>query len=413
MGNKIKISDIKNSQQLKVLLLMLVIIAYLALAAYSYYWFAVIANYSPGADFKIYWLAYLNAIDNDSPYWPYEIGRTFLYHPFALSFMSPLSMLQKYRTIGMTWIFLSMLAFAGAVYVTLQIAKDFFPGRKNFKIAGVNPVFITIIAVLAFVPMWETFLFGQINAFVYLFIVLSLKDHLEDRPWRSGLWLAFAILLKTSPIIMLGYFAARLRWKEVASSILSLLIGTILATMQFSPKILRHFLQILPGISNGIHVSINNYSPLIISHRIVEYFSMSINNETLVFVNKGILALFLALILGVTFWKTWRGHEANNWLFVALWAVIVFFSPLVWLHHGLFLTLPLVLFLNYNRTTFYLGGVVMFAFQFTRLLQVKAILVGVTPFTGGLIVVCMSLWLGLRPQVNPQIRASSLDVSKV
>lgn len=396
-----EIKEAGSFVHVKHIMVVLGIIIYIFLGGQIHYWINGFADRAFGGDFSIYWDAVLAALSNENPYLPYEIGYSFIYPPFSLSLISLFSVFSKYEIIKQVWILINIFAFVGAVFVSLFIQSHFLQGKEPFKVGGIKSEIITFIALLSFAPVWETFILGQINALPFLFIALALKAHLQERPWRSGIWLALAILLKISPLILLGYFAARLRWREILSTLLTLLLTTAIAALQFGFDIVEQFLQILPWLSTEIHPASYNQSVLAITYRVAALFAIPVSDETLIWAHKLLFMATLGLILGVILWKTWRGHVVSPWFFAALLAVVIFFSPLLWFHHALFLTLPLVLLLNYNQKTFTWGAGILLLFQVNRLFEGLVFYMALPAMVGGVALIFVCLWLAFESKRSP------------
>ena len=72
---------------------------------------------------------------------------------------------------------------------------------------------ICILAFLAFMPLRNNFLLGQMHILVLLFITISAWLYFEDSQFWSGISLAAAAALKIYPALFLVYFAWKRQWR--------------------------------------------------------------------------------------------------------------------------------------------------------------------------------------------------------
>ena len=83
--------------------------------------------------------------------------------------------------------------------------------------AGPLEVFLGVLLnmVLFFYAVRQTFGLGQMNGLVVCLLAVALMLALQQRDGWSGAVIAGAAVLKVSPILLLGYFIARQRWRAV------------------------------------------------------------------------------------------------------------------------------------------------------------------------------------------------------
>ena len=93
------------------------ILLYLALGLFSEYWLGVVTTHPLGDDFKIYYGALLKAGAGENPYQPYSIGGSFIYHPFALTFVSLFSWVGDQWMATYLWMAASLSAWAIAIWL--------------------------------------------------------------------------------------------------------------------------------------------------------------------------------------------------------------------------------------------------------------------------------------------------------
>src|SRR5258707_2542631 len=180
----------------------LLVICYLLVLLYTIRWTRDAFGYT--WDFSIYYNKALAAQVGQSPYFPYFVSTSFLYHPAVLSLLSLFTIVSQ-PLAYLIWTAASLVAYAvSAVLIFRLYAGDHQLPREKL---------IFVIALLVgFGPLWEATHLGQINAFVTLFLALSLYFSERDPPVRSGVCLGLAILLKLSTAIFILYFLVLRRY---------------------------------------------------------------------------------------------------------------------------------------------------------------------------------------------------------
>ena len=58
--------------------------------------------------------------------------------------------------------------------------------------------------------------YGNTNVVILALCVGTVAADLRDRAWLAGLLLALAVTIKLTPVVLLGWFLARRRWRATA-----------------------------------------------------------------------------------------------------------------------------------------------------------------------------------------------------
>lgn len=314
---------------------------FLALGLHSEYWLGVLTRHSMAADFRIYWDAYWDASAGGNPYLPYEIGLSFVYHPSALTLVSAFSWHGIPWLASVTWMVASAAAWAVSVLVSLRLLGSSFCGCREPRRNRWTKALVVALLV-GFAPLWETLHLGQINAFVVLSLVLCFYFFDRDSPILSGILLGFAIVLKTSPVILVPFFLAVRRYRTVAGALTTVLLLSLIAALQFSPRVLSDFLAISPLLASKIHPGAANESMLALLWRLLSLIGLSDLDQGLLFAHAVLFAGTVCLLMVIALRIPREAKALQGWLFVSLIALMTIFSPLVWYHHNTFLLLPLV-----------------------------------------------------------------------
>ena len=334
------------------------VVLYLALGAFSEYWLGVVTTHPIGDDFKIYHGALLKANVGQNPYEPYSIGGSFIYHPFALTFVSLFSWVGDRWTATYLWMAASLLAWAAAIWLAGRIAQSHLRLTSLFPNEAAEFYFVTLI-FLGFAPFWETIHIGQINTFVILALLLAFYLAEKDRPWLVGIALALAVVFKTSPLLFVFYFLALRKFRVVASATMALAAFSVIASLQFSPRVFVEFFAILPRLGLEIHPDPYNQSLLGILFRTAEFLDPKALGSSFAVSYRMLSAIVYGILLVTGLWIYREAVTRRGWLFALLLALMVFASPLVWYHHSTLLLLPLATLILHPSPRMFASGVVL------------------------------------------------------
>lgn len=376
----------------RILLLGAGILIFILLGVYSHYWLDVITGHVFGADFNIYWRAYQLALTGENPYFPYDIGGSFIYHPFALTFISILDILPGQTLVLWAWALFSIGAYVYSIQLLIpHTGNDLLDQKQAAKQSQLRNVFLFLL-LLSFAPFWENIFIGQINTIVLLFVVLSFRDHLRGSGWKAGIWIALAAVLKTSPGLMVGYYLVKRGWKEVLGAFFTLVVLTLVSVIQFGFDVVLQFVRILPQISTEIHPTIYNQSSLAIAYRLLEQRNLGALDNHLV---RGHKWLFLGLILAILAFAMFQKKRSKqtDWHYLALFTSIIIFSPLVWLHHSVFLVFPIIFLFGHNKFSRTIGIISLFLIQATRLFEANIVQVAYPVLLGHFLIMALLLYL--------------------
>lgn len=352
------------------------------LALQSLLWLRAVAGDAVLWDFGVYARAYLEALAGSNPYEPFQIGQGFLNHPFVLTLVGFVARLPG-PSAGVVWTIASVAAWVAAIRVTNRIVGC----------AGGITRLPTMVLLLGFAPAIETFYVGQINAFTVLAIALCIWWAEHNRPVVAGIALGLAIVLKTSPLVLLGYFVGVRAWRVLMTAIGVVVACSIVSALQFGPSILLDYGATLARIGGNIYISIYNQSAASMVARLTSAAGVVALGRTLI-VGGMILALVVAGLrtdpdLMDARWRLW---------YIALFiGVMVAGSPLVWYHHATLLLVPLVALLN-TPDTFAMGAGIsaLLLFQGERLFEAMSGLPAMPAVLAQVGIVLVTLWLWYR-----------------
>lgn len=356
-----------ESRTVEVIFFLSILFLFLSLTIFSEYWLGEITQHPFGADFKIYYDAYIKATLGENPYLPYDIGSSFVNHPFVLSFVSIFSSAQNGN--GIAWAVASIIAYLFVIGIIFKLIQNDIGNYKKEHNHHNIVLWLLLITFLFFAPFFETIHIGQINVFVLLSITLMAYFSEKNNSILAGFFLALAVVLKTSPIILILYFLADRKYRLLISCAVSLIIFSVIPAVQFSPLILVKFLNILPMISSEIHPTVFNQSILSLAFRFFKYIGIDGMEAPLILGHKILLFVVLGFILIPTLFRQ-PTKESKRWFFGLLITTMVLFSPLVWYHHSIYLIFPMALLSFYSSGKYKNIGIgLLFLIQIERFFE--------------------------------------------
>ena len=279
-------------------------------------------TYMPGFDFRIYHQAAEAALAGFSPYYPYVVGSSFLYHPAFLLLVAPFTVLDPLAA-ALLWMLISI----GLYYATWRMlaARLTLPKRYKFFL-------FAMLAVSSGAA--ETFWMGQVNALV-VFLITFCVLYVAERPVMAGAALAVAIVAKTSPVIFILYLLASRRWSAAVWTVIVLAALTLLSGLLLGWPLLADFVSVstqLTGMPAAEHVN------LALALRLANF---GVPVGLAVWIQRGIAGvLILSGLISV-----YRGR-APLLAFSAVLTGMVMASPLLWGHHTVLAMSALVFLAN-------------------------------------------------------------------
>jgi hypothetical protein len=312
-------------------------------------------NAFPWAGFFLVALVYLNLLRERSEYGDIEyyveaalrlaageaLPGEYFYPPLWATFLAWLAPLGEDGIFLVVWLLnlLSLFAFYFLLFRTLQL-YGFSP-----RLAAL----VTTVFMLANAPLLRTMVYMQVNLHLMNAVFLGLLLYRRS-PAISALGMAFAVHLKASPAVLVLAFLLEWDWRWLAWAALSFLVmGTIpVLAHGFGPYL--DFVNNSIGLAAGHALSFRENSFDGLFTALGEFLNLSP-----VFVSTGTYAakalLFAAALLVMrrnirqeTFFSG-EGIRLYNAI-PSLLILMTLASPVVWEHHGIFVTLPFLLLLS-------------------------------------------------------------------
>lgn len=370
----------------------LIVASFISIVLYIYYGFLDLKFVSKNVllDFPAFYIAGNNAITGNSPYSienikmvskdidiPYTEYRSFLYPPHSLLLFSVFSNLNIY----FAQVVFTLIKEISLLISIFLISIINFKSMKTDKNILDSPIFhlslITgIFFSLFYWPVKNDILNGQVNIFVFLFIVLSYFFS-EDKPLLSGFFLSLGILLKLTPLLIIPYFILRNYIKVVLYTLLFSIILTLISIYIYGYQIHIEYVDKLFYNSDGKHIPLLGW-PFSITHNqsingffhrvfIIKYEDIYFGSDPIVLNYKlGHILIILfdimfALIVAVkcipsSMKKALNklginvlvySKDKNDLIFGMYLSVILLISPVSWVHHMVILLFPNIILIKY------------------------------------------------------------------
>lgn len=331
-----------------------------ALGIFSEVWLGVIDPHEWASDFNIYHDALLSAGKSRSPYLPYVIGSSFLYHPFALTLVGPIAKLGRFPA-SIVWALVNLAGYAGALWMSLALVGGVSRQRTAWILA--------LFAVFA--PMWEMFHIGQINGIVLACVIGSLYLSESERPILAGASLALAIVLKSSPLVFVLWFAALRQWRLVVAALSFLALLSLIAWGQFGTLVMRDYFVVVSRLGAETFPDFYNQSFSAVALRGLWVLGVRGIEPHVALTQRGSAMFLLVLVLVLSAAAPPADRRLRLWWFALVSAITTLASPLVWYHHNVFLVLPLLVLFAAGESSWPLvaGVVAYFLIQAERLIE--------------------------------------------
>jgi alpha-1,2-mannosyltransferase len=285
-------------------------------------------------DLRVYFGALNHWIDGNGELYDYLLPGTkygFTYPPFASLTMLPMAYVGWHVAIG-----ISMLLTVGAALAVIYWLVEPM-ARRN----GWSPWFVLGIAAalaVAFEPMRETFLFGQVNAILLVLVAADVLFLVRYNRSIAGVGIGLATAIKLTPGIFIIYLIITKRFRAAAVAAGTTMAATVLAAA-VAPDASRMFWT--DALWNtgrvGEQSFVSNQSLNGVIHRWDPQ-----QPPTLVW------AALVLLTLGIWAWRSRQavraGDEATGFALTGIVGVLI--SPITWVHHLVWVMPALILLVD-------------------------------------------------------------------
>jgi hypothetical protein len=261
---------------------------------------------------------------------------TYLYLPLWATLLQFIVPLGDSGVLTVLWVF-NIIALSTFYFLLIHILQKY-----NFS--QHLATFITILFLLINTPLLRTLGFVQVNLLVMDLIILSLLAYPKNN-FLSALALALAVHLKTSPAVLVLVFLLEFNWKWLAWFAISfLLIGLFPIAMNGTYPYFDYFnnaflLTQIPD-TNFHDTSFDSFLRFL-----NPFFGIQVEQtRIIVLILKALLLIATMFVMAKNIKQ--KSFSPENKLLNAvpsLFILMTLASPIVWDHHGIFLTLSFLL----------------------------------------------------------------------
>ncbi len=258
------------------------------------------------------------------------------YPPAFLLCFEPLTLMTP-QAAYWTWFGINVAALA----LALALLFREIPSLRMRQIMALIP-----LAIL-YPPLGTHFFYAQTQVLILLLFVLMMWAMGRGYDRTAGLFLALAGLIKIFPLLMVGYFVTRHRWRAVAYTAAGVVAGALVTIAMIG-------VQRSLGFMNGVHsITSNEFiaRPANIAlgsfvSRLFWYASGTIGGgqgALLGWVRPVVALAAQLLLLGLTARATWAATAARDadWRAFSLWVVAtILLAPTAWIHYAVLLLIP-------------------------------------------------------------------------
>jgi hypothetical protein len=301
-----------------------------------------------------YYIEAASALFNRQP-----LPDTYLYPPLWATLLSFLVPFGEDAILLVCWV-VNLLSLFLFHYLLFRVLAHY---GFNWQAAGlIIPLFLMVN-----MPIMRTLMYVQVNLHVMNLVFLAILLF-QKRTFLSALALALAIHLKASPALLVLAFLLEMNWKWLFWFAVHTLLIAGFTIVIHGPS------PFLDFVNNFILLN----SPHVLSMRDNSFDSaigMALSYvradpalvRVLVYLAKGI-TLLIGLFLSVRTHAFYPAEKSGTKLFnaiIPLMVAMTLFSPLIWEHHGVFLTLPFLLLLKKMASSIewiLLGTIYLFVF---------------------------------------------------
>src|SRR5580658_10735601 len=256
--------------------------------------------------------------------------------PFLLSF-EPLTRLPP-RTAFWTWTAINFSALAIAMYLLLAHRRG-LSGSTAWLLAGL---------ILMWAPVNLNFYWGQSQLIVLALIAAAMRAMERYRDGTAGLLIATAALLRAYPLLLVGYFLMRRKWRAVAFATAGVAAGGLVTVAVLG------LAQTLSFVHGALWVTdysvVQRVDDLALGPFVSRMFwavTATAPGSSTDWVRRAAIAVADIAVLGLTVHATLAEPNLRtrdpDWRVYSLWiATAIMLTPVGWHHYLVLLTIPFV-----------------------------------------------------------------------
>ena len=254
--------------------------------------------------------------------------------PFLLCF-EPLTRMRP-RAAFWIWTAINFSALAIAMCLLL-VRRRGLSGRTAILLAGL---------MLMSAPVNLNFYWGQSQLIVLALMVAAMRAMDRDRDGAAGLLIAAAALLRAYPLLLIGYFVLRRKWRAVIFATIGIAAGG------FATVAILGLSQTLSFVHGALWLTdyrvvnrVDNLSLGPFASRMFWSLTGTSPGSSSDWIRRAAIAIADVVVLGLTIRATLAdaGRRDPDWRIYSLWiATAIMLTPVGWHHYLVLLAIPFV-----------------------------------------------------------------------
>jgi Glycosyltransferase family 87 len=254
--------------------------------------------------------------------------------PFLLCF-EPFTRFQP-RVAFWIWTAINFSSLAIAMYLLL-IRRRGLSGRTAFLLAAL---------MLMSAPVNLNLYWGQSQLIVLALMVAAMRAMERDRDGTAGLLIAAAALLRAYPLLLVGYFVCRRKWRAVIFAMAGIVAGG------FATIAILGLSQTLSFIHGALWLTdyrvVNRVDNLSLGPFVSRMFwslTGTAHGSSADWIRRAAIATADVVVLGLTIRATLADPDRRDpdWRIYSLWiATAIMLTPVGWHHYMVLLAIPFV-----------------------------------------------------------------------
>lgn len=316
--------------------------------------------YTISQDFEVFYLSGQQVVNGQNPY--LLIGRDIVRNPPPALLLFSLLTFLSVKAGQAVWFILSLFSFIVGSYYIFKIL-DKFEGNRSSYSRNWKIWLMYLSLALMFFPFRYNLGSGQVNNFLFLFLVLTFYSLQSKKELWASLLLSLAILLKITPIFLLFTLLTQKKIKTVVWTILYTIIILAIVFLLLGGKIYRNYLAVTKSFFDFNIYTYYNQS-------LSGFLARAFNNSEL---TKWLLYTSIIITLTIILFLIKKTKQSSFQSSVIFWNIsiicILILAPFAWQYHFVIIIFPLVM-------TAYIGYKMKLSYKFFFPLVLSYLLIG-------------------------------------
>jgi hypothetical protein len=295
-------------------------------------------------DFSYYENALSLASEGKSPYSNQTIGSGYLYPPPALLVVELFSHIRSLPAKFIMYTVLNGILLGLIIYGTARYY-------------GYNPIqtWTWYLIGFSFAPFLELLYIGQINI-ITLFGLFVLFIFTERHWLYGGMGLAASILTKFSPILLIGFLLARMKWKVLFSTVLFMIALIGGSALKYGLDPILEYPSVIKWLSQQFIFDQNSYALVVRASLLEDLVRQDCVSRSAGFVfqhhkflQNAVIGYFMILIGGSVVLTHVSREREKEPTFITMMIGMTLVPNILWYHHYVFLLLPVFIWMGWKK----------------------------------------------------------------